>query len=101
MKASICWHSSLTERKDAPLRELRQRMENQVSIWLSQDAWVGVKWKVRSGCFSSQAAGRFLWLEKLSQITWTSVPAGIVQSTESRKAVKSFLALVLKWPALT
>ena len=31
--------------KLVPLRVLRARIENQISIWLSQLAWVGVKWK--------------------------------------------------------
>jgi hypothetical protein len=28
---------------------LRARIENQISTWLSQLAWVGVKWKCVSG----------------------------------------------------
>lgn len=33
----------------------RERIENQSSIWFSQEAWVGVKWKCQRGWASSQA----------------------------------------------
>jgi DNA-binding response OmpR family regulator len=31
--------------KLAPAKVLAERMENHTSTWLSQEAWVGVKWK--------------------------------------------------------
>jgi hypothetical protein len=42
MTASIAARRSATELKLAPLRVLRARIENQISTWLSQLAWVGV-----------------------------------------------------------
>jgi hypothetical protein len=33
---------SLTLAKDAPVTDFEVRIENQISIWLSQEAWVGV-----------------------------------------------------------
>ncbi len=41
MKASIWAMSSLRLVKDAPLSDFADRIENQISIWLSQEAWVG------------------------------------------------------------
>lgn len=43
MKASMWALSWATEVKDAPDKDLPCRMENQISIWLSQEALVGVK----------------------------------------------------------
>ena len=40
-----CAQLGPTEVKLAPSRVLRARIENQISTWLSQEAWVGVKWK--------------------------------------------------------
>ena len=42
MKASMCATSSGTLVKDAPSSDLLARIENQISIWLSHEAWVGV-----------------------------------------------------------
>src|SRR5215203_1031602 len=41
MRSRTCWG----EVKLAPLRAERLRMENQISTWFIQEAWVGVKWK--------------------------------------------------------
>src|ERR1700739_432917 len=46
-------------------------MENQVSIRLSHDDRVGVKWKWTFGCFLSQRS-HFLWVLKLSRTTCKS-----------------------------
>jgi len=35
----------LTLVKEAPPSDCEVRIENQISIWLSQEAWVGVWWK--------------------------------------------------------
>ena len=35
----------LTLVKEAPLSDCEVRIGNQISIWLSQEAWVGVWWK--------------------------------------------------------
>ena len=43
-------------------------MENQVSIRLSHDDRVGVKWKWTFGCFLSQRS-HFLWVLRLSRTT--------------------------------
>jgi hypothetical protein len=43
MKASIAARNWVTELKLAPWSVLRARIENQISTWLSQLAWVGVK----------------------------------------------------------
>ena len=53
MKASIAARSWVTEVKLAPSRVLRARIENQISTWLSQLAWVGVKWKRTFLCRAS------------------------------------------------
>ena len=37
--------SSFRLLKDLPISALAAKIENQISIWLSQDAFVGVKWK--------------------------------------------------------
>jgi hypothetical protein len=42
MKASMWAMRSLTLAKDAPVSDFEVRIENQISIWLSQEAWVGV-----------------------------------------------------------
>jgi hypothetical protein len=60
--------------RDHPVRAVWPwRMENQVSIWLSQDARVGVKWKWTFGRFLSQRSF-FLWVLRLSRMTWSSRP---------------------------
>ena len=41
----MCATRSLTLVKEAPLSDCEVRIENQISIWLSQEAWVGVWWK--------------------------------------------------------
>ena len=43
MKASICSRTCRGEVKLAPAKAWPERMENQTSTWLSQEAWVGVK----------------------------------------------------------
>lgn len=45
MKPSILALRSLVETKLPRRITLRTRIENQLSIWLSQDACLGVKWK--------------------------------------------------------
>ena len=47
-------------------------MPNHVSIWLSHEAEVGVKWKWKRRCFVSQAmTSGVLCVETLSRMTWT------------------------------
>ena len=41
MRSRTCWG----EVKLAPWRAERLRIENQISTWFIQEAWVGVKWK--------------------------------------------------------
>lgn len=45
MKASMCSCNCWMAVKEVPFSDWPWKMENQVSIWLSQDARVGVKWK--------------------------------------------------------
>src|SRR5438132_12805321 len=61
--------------KLAPARAFRLKMPNQISTWLSQLAEVGVKWKVTFGCAANQSSF-FLWVERLSRITWISRSGG-------------------------
>ena len=56
-----------TEVKLAPSRVLRARIENQISTWLSQVAWVGVKWKWTYLCRVSHRARLGLWVLRLSR----------------------------------
>jgi hypothetical protein len=52
-KASIAARSCATELKLAPCSVVRARIENQISTWFSQLAWVGVKWtKMHQGFFA-------------------------------------------------
>jgi hypothetical protein len=61
MKASIAARSCATELKLAPCSVVRARIENQISTWLSQLAWVGVKWTVgRSVVLQLRATARRL-----------------------------------------
>src|SRR3954465_2846519 len=53
MKLLILSLRSWVEVKDPRRRTLRARMENQSSIWLSQEACLGVKWK-RMRCETSR-----------------------------------------------
>src|SRR5262245_35455528 len=46
MNASILVRTAFLLAKLPRRRSLRTRMENQISIWLSQEACRGVKWKV-------------------------------------------------------
>src|SRR6202049_2599518 len=46
MNCSILMRKSFLVAKLPRRRSFRTRMENQISIWLSQDACLGVKWKV-------------------------------------------------------
>src|SRR5215831_1285803 len=69
MNASICSCNSATVVNDAPLSDWFWRMENQVSIWLSHDDRVGMKWKWTFGRFFSQRS-HFLWVFRLSRMTW-------------------------------
>jgi len=55
VKASIIAMSSLTEPKPPRRMAWRDKMPNQVSIWLSHDSEVGVKWRVIRGCRSRKA----------------------------------------------
>src|SRR5664279_2026661 len=58
MKSSIlCWRCSL-EVKLPRRRSLRTRIENQISIWLIQEACFGVKWKVIRWLLSHRNASR-------------------------------------------
>jgi hypothetical protein len=45
MKALMWAINSLRELNEVPASALAAKIENQISIWLSQDAFVGVKWK--------------------------------------------------------
>jgi hypothetical protein len=49
VKVSIIAMSSLTEPKLPRRMAWRDKMPNHVSIWLSHDAGVGVKWKLIRG----------------------------------------------------
>ena len=73
MKASIAARSWATEVKLAPSSVLRARIENQISTWLSQDAWVGVKWKWTFLCRASHRSRLGLWVLRLSRMTWISL----------------------------
>jgi hypothetical protein len=42
MYASICWARSSSLVKMPCLSKRRYRMEKKISIWFSQEAWVGV-----------------------------------------------------------
>ena len=42
MKSLMCWMSWGTPVKDAPFNDSALRIKNQISTWLSQEAWVGV-----------------------------------------------------------
>ena len=53
MKASIAARSCATEVKLAPFSVARARIENQISTWFSQLAWLGVKWKWTFWCRAS------------------------------------------------
>src|SRR5215210_6531492 len=55
MKASSWALRSDFDLKMPRLRSRRVRIEKNSSIWLSQEAWVGVKWKVQRGWAASQA----------------------------------------------
>src|ERR1700735_4874922 len=58
MKLSIlCWRCCL-DVKLPRRRSLRTRIENQISIWLSQEACLGVKWKVIRWLTSRRNASR-------------------------------------------
>ena len=63
MKASMAARSCRTEVKLAPSRVLRARIEHQISTWLSQLAWVGVKWKWTCLCRVSPIALGLVGLE--------------------------------------
>src|SRR5215210_7895015 len=81
MKASSWALRSDFDLKMPRLRSRRVRIEKNSSIWLSQEAWVGVKWKVQRGWAASQAlTSAVLWTWRLSRIACTSLPAGISSS---------------------
>jgi hypothetical protein len=67
MKASMAPRSWATEVKLAPSRAPRARIENQISTWLSQDAWVGVMWKWTFVCQARQRSRLGLWVLRLSR----------------------------------
>ena len=50
MNSSILVRSAFLLAKLPRRRSFRTRMENQISIWLSQEACLGVKWKVTRCC---------------------------------------------------
>src|SRR5260370_32720358 len=58
MNCSILVRRALLLAKLPRRRSFRARMENQISIWLSHDACLGVKWKVTRCCGSRRNASR-------------------------------------------
>src|SRR5438128_5531108 len=46
MNCAVLTRRACLEAKSPRRRSLRARMENQISIWLSHEACLGVKWKV-------------------------------------------------------
>ena len=65
IKASMAWRICRTEVELAPSRVRRARIENQILTWLSQDAWVGVKWKW-TFWRARQRSRLGLWVRRLS-----------------------------------
>jgi hypothetical protein len=62
------WHC-----KSWPLAEIaRLEWKDQTSIWLSQEAWVGVKWKCRQGYFCQKPGSVMRWVLRLSKMMWNS-----------------------------
>src|SRR5207253_8326711 len=70
-------------------------MPNQISTWLSQLAEVGVKWKVTFGCAANQSSF-FLWVERLSRMTWISRWGGCSAVRSVIKARKSKRTLIYR-----
>src|SRR4030088_2987553 len=63
MNCSILARNSVLEAKLLRRRSLRTRMENQISIWLSQEACLGVKWKTMRCVGSQELFARLLGRE--------------------------------------
>src|SRR5665811_1407399 len=61
------------EVKLAPCRAARVSTLNHTSTWLSQEAWVGVKWKWTWGWRASHRSRFGLWVFRLSRMTWISL----------------------------
>src|SRR3981081_2434030 len=59
MNCSILARNSALEAKLLRRSNLRTRMENQISIWLSQEACLGVKWKTMRCVGSRRNSSRF------------------------------------------
>ena len=64
-------------------------MPNQISTWLSQLPWVGVKTKRTRGCLSSHAAAaspvRVLMLSVMMTIGPASVPHDVIEEAENHR----------------
>lgn len=75
--------------------KLRWMRENQFSTRFRHDEQVRVQWILARGLACKNAHTRsILWLLTLSQITWTSRPAGCETLTSSRKATDNSLLWV-------
>src|ERR1700747_1268376 len=90
MKRSMATSSSATDRNTPRLRRLLVSLAKKPSTALSQEAEVGVKWKVQRGGFAS----RFwtfgcLWVGVLSMIAWIDFRLGTCASTSLRKRMNS------------
>ena len=78
---AVC--KSAIERKTPRRMRWRVIFEKKFSTALSQEAEVGVKWKVQRGCRASQASTRgCLCVASLSSTAWITLPAGTSRSTE-------------------
>src|SRR5450755_3618868 len=62
MNCSILARNSAVEAKLLRRSNLRARMENQISIWLSQEACLGVKWRTMR-CVGSRRNSSRVFLE--------------------------------------
>src|SRR6267143_1057413 len=93
VKSRIAWTRCAMLAKLAPARAFRLKIPNQISTWLSQLAEVGVKWKVTFGWAANQSSF-FLWVERLSRMTWISRSGGCSATRSVMKAWKSTRFLV-------
>src|SRR5229473_6276717 len=87
------WMASLSSRRDRNTPRLRRffvRLAKKLSIALSQEADVGVKWKTNRRCFSSHFMTLgCLWVAQLSTMTWIVFFLDTLASMTFRKRMNS------------